>query len=1175
MINQLSLVKDQALADADARLAAIDPSRSFIVQAPAGSGKTALLTQRFLALLTRVDSPEQIVAMTFTKKAAAEMRERVFAALKTGLLEKCNSDKPYDLNTWNLARKVLERDQQQAWCLLENPNRLRIRTIDSMNGYLVQQMPFLSKLGTQPALTDNNDALYIEAVRAVLRSDAVQTETAALLSLVNGRYARAETLLVSMLKKRDQWMRLLWSSSGRESLEQALAALVQAELRQALMKVDAVLTLGEEWSQLAVFALSNKPDLPVAALAKGQWPLEPQVENLALFRELAAFVLTADGKKVRAKVDARQGFPAGKDPINKQNKERMQGLLSELSLLSPASIQALDSIRNLPDPCYSDSQWLDLSHVITLLKHAVAHLTLVFKTAGQTDFIEVAQAASQALGDEDQPTDLALQLDYQIQHLLIDEFQDTSAGQFELVKKLLRGWLPDDGRTLFIVGDPMQSIYRFREAEVGNFLQVWQNQALPIGLTPLSLKVNFRSCASLVDWFNQTFSRALPRKDDLVLGAVKYAEAQASPQAQADQQTEQQAPQNAATALPSVVCHWGLNVSPQQEAEQICQQIQTRLSQLSDPKQQIVVLGRSRSHLAGLAYHLKQQGVAFRAVELEVLNERQEIQDCLALSRALLHGADRGAWLALLRAPFIGLSLADLYYLCGEDTTRRYAPVPQLLANQAWSRLSEEGQQRLQQAWSILEPTLALIGSQPFSRVVHQAWWSLGAAQALDTQVELDNVQVFFDGLAQWDGEILTQQALDEWVQKLYAAGDSSSEAQRVQLMTMHKSKGLQFDTVILPSLAKQTGRDDRALVSWLEFATEQGEGLVLAPLDQKGQANSPLNKLISRVEQQKQSYEDARLLYVAATRAERQLHLFGSLKVSAKHLEQDKPLQPAPNSLLQTLWPQVAADFEALVDPTLADLNAQSADKEDAAVLVPKVKRLPLRALNPQQWRDAAPISWSNASLVSSSRFAVTTTAEQEGDAADTQSALSLTASVTARRVGDLVHALLEQVVWQGVDQWTPERCIRDKPIYAHWLSQQGVPKSALDDAVERVLRSLEQALRHPKMRWALANDFAESATELALTSRFDPSANEENHIVDRTFVDEQGVRWIIDYKTSALRSSDPEAYLAQLVAQYQPQLARYGALFDAMEQRPQRWVLFFTELNQWVELPQDRTTT
>src|SRR5919204_533400 len=121
-----------------------------------------------------------------------------------------------------------------------------------------------------------------------------------------------------------------------------------------------------------------------------------------------------------------------------------------------------------------------LAAILELLPLAAAPLKLVFAERGETDFTEVAQGAVRALGTADSPTDLLLALDTKIRHILVDEFQDTSYSQWELLERLTGGWEQGDGRTLFLVGDPMQSIYRFREAKVALFLQAWEEGLLGV-----------------------------------------------------------------------------------------------------------------------------------------------------------------------------------------------------------------------------------------------------------------------------------------------------------------------------------------------------------------------------------------------------------------------------------------------------------------------------------------------------------------------------------------------------------------------------------------------------------------------------------------------------------------------------------------------------------------------
>ncbi|VAW46524.1 ATP-dependent DNA helicase pcrA, partial [hydrothermal vent metagenome] len=686
----LGVQKDVHLLDGQARFEAINPFGSYIVQAPAGSGKTALLTQRFLALLTQVEQPEHIVAMTFTKKAAAEMRDRIMGALNMGLLEQLPEDAGLnDLNTWQLARRVLEVNARKGWSLLENPNRLRIKTIDGLNSYLVAQMPLLSKMGAPSSISNSVEEAYKEAVHLALKTEAIAPAVGRLLQLVNGRFSRAESLLMMMLQKRDQWMGTLLPLSregAREALEAAMVSIVQNELSIQVAQLSSVRETLEEVCHIAEYAVQN--DQPQLEGLCGAWPLTDSLSDLPKWRVLAEWLLTKDGKGFRKSVNKNNGFIAGKGEP-KAKKEQFLNALAGLreSVHASEMVESLAVLSTLPDPHYSDDQWQDLQGLIELLRVCAAYLKVVFQSSGQADFIEIAQAASQSLGDALNPTDLAQQLDYQIQHLLVDEFQDTSSEQYQLICKLMTGWQVDDGRTLFIVGDPMQSIYRFREAEVGNFLKAWQgsmgSMASDVVLTPLQLHVNFRSRQGVVDWVNQQFKKVFPRENNMAKGAVAYSDSTAFHLDGAEGDKA------------SVITHWALNRSGTEEAEEVVALIQRRLGEWAANATEhegktIALLGRTRSSLMAIAQRLKQQHIPFRAIDLEGLNERQEVQDVLALSRALLHLSDRAAWIALLRSPLLGLSLKDLYAVMGEQP---YQSVWSCLMTLDRDALSAQGRQ--------------------------------------------------------------------------------------------------------------------------------------------------------------------------------------------------------------------------------------------------------------------------------------------------------------------------------------------------------------------------------------------------------------------------------------------------------------------------------------------------
>ena len=1161
----LGLEMDVSLADGAARFQGVDPQHSYIVQAPAGSGKTSLLAQRFLALLSQVKSPEQIVAMTFTKKAAAEMRERILHALQSGLKPLPEDAKLVEQNTWKLAQKALENDREQGWNLLQNPNRLRIKTIDGLNGYLVSQMPYLSKVGGQPRLLDNPLESYQLAVRKVLKTPELEEAVGRLLRLVNGRFQRAENLLINMLGKRDQWMRTLIQFKGdaaKQRLQSAIKEIVSQSLKQ---NADALFYLGDRFVQaceLASYAAEhNQPQLNSIRSA---WPFSDESIQVEQWRILADWLLTKQDEIRKPKgVTKSIGFPAGKG----EAKERKEEFIEVLEALQNAAfndsnvLPAIVALKSLPDPFYSDEQWQDLQWLIDLLTLSVAHLKLVFQQQGQADYIEIAQAASIALGSELEPTDLAQQLDYQIQHLLVDEFQDTSSEQYRLLMQLVAGWQANDGRTLFLVGDPMQSIYRFREAEVGNFLKAWQGKLAEVDLQQLNLSVNFRSSAGVVNWVNEAFSKILPVENDIEKGAVCYTPSLAS----------------SSDDNRAVNGHWDLNRSALKEAQQVVDLVKQRLEELKSDNtngvtKKIAILGRTRSSLITIAQLLKEEQIGFRAVELESLAERQEIEDVLALFRAFMHLTDREAWIALLRSPLVGLNLADLTHLIADLPYQSvWASIEQNRdSQQGWNfanntLFSEEAVQRLNFAIPVLDQALQNLGAIPFVKLIKQVWLQLDGPQTVENQTSLENVEVLFQTLAESEELVFNQQQLQQAVERLYARPDSAQASQQVELMTMHKSKGLEFDTVILPGLGRKPRGDESELVSWFQFMDKGGnEQLVLAPIDQAGTQSSLLREMLKGFEKQKQRFESGRLLYVAATRAKKQLHLFASapFKPTDKQIETgDLVLKPTTDSLLETMWPFVKPGFMDLID------GFEPLEEEPEAIpMNPLISRLPIKrqGFKGLQFKVLFEVSLTPESSATAELPVI----EGSGtsDSQPDQLVFNQQNALLNTLVGNLVHAVFEQMAEQGIEGWGSERIEQRLPLYQRWLHQQGLPNEQMKEALDRVKQSLANAIGHQQFIWAVGQQHTSSASEYALTSKDEQSI--ANHIVDRTLVDQEGVRWIIDYKTSVYEGDKANAFIEKQVEKYRPQLERYGKLFEKMEQRPQKWVLYFSYLNRWVEL-------
>ncbi len=416
------------IADSRARLGALDVSQSFIVQAPAGSGKTELLIQRYLKLLETVETPDAVVAITFTRKAAGEMRTRVLEALRSAQ-RGVEPEAEHERLTYQISRGVLDRERRLGWDLLRNPARLRIETIDALCASITRRMPWLARFGAMPEISEKAEDLYREAARNTLTHlEQGHQGLAYLLLHLDNDFQRARQLISQMLEKRDQWLRHV-GADLRKDLEESLERLILDELVQ----------LRE------AFPANVAPQ--IALLCELDCFPGAELEHLESWRKVADLLLTKSG-------DLRKRSP----------------LFSRLHGES-VLIERLKRLRELPTPRFSDSQWQAVEAAVSVLTLAAAELQLVFRERSRVDFAELAIRASTALGQVDAPEDLALALGQRIQHLLVDEFQDTSYTQFELLEKLTAGWEPGDGRTLFLVGDPMQSVYRFRQADVSLFLK--------------------------------------------------------------------------------------------------------------------------------------------------------------------------------------------------------------------------------------------------------------------------------------------------------------------------------------------------------------------------------------------------------------------------------------------------------------------------------------------------------------------------------------------------------------------------------------------------------------------------------------------------------------------------------------------------------------------------------
>ena len=1226
------------------RRRALDPERSFLVQAPAGSGKTYLLTQRFLRLLAKAERPDEIVAITFTNAAAAEMRNRILDALEAAERYDGGAGDDNDpMSVASLAKQALEHARAMGWQLLDQPGQLRITTIDAFCRGLALQNPLswglLAGLGGTLETADKPQELYRRAARRTLDwvgnqvggISPVRASIEALLLWRDNNWKDVEALIVSMLAQRNRWNQEFvlarevdWEALRRK-LEEPLCRACHGRLGRLSGLLDRLpgSHLGlhklaqaacEAPGERSPLSVAERAELPVVLAEAAMLAVEELEDAASAWRDVAAFLLTTEGTwRKPGGLNKTMGFPSGAE--GKALKQRAGELLTALAEVAGLE-EALGAFLEPTPTGYTDAEWEIIRHCFSVLRVAAAELQLVFAESGVVDFVEVAQIALRVLAPvEGYPSDFALRQADQIRHLLIDEFQDTSRNQHELLGRLIAAWPEREGRSCFCVGDPMQSIYGFREAEVELFERLKSHgldlpgEAEPFRFEFVALRANFRTVPSLVRDLNGHFGRIFPEGESA--DGVRFAAAEPVRPAVSESKAElhlafaRSTRTKASDGFPS----GDREQTRQAQLDEMVALIQERLNSAAlrshegDKKYRIAVLGRKRDNLIRVAEALQAAGIRYRAIELVPLRERAEILDALALTRALLNPADRRAWLGVLRAPWCGLSLEDLHRLTSaDDAAITSLAVPMLLngrldeLRQAGA-ISPAGYRAANRVGRVMREA---VQRRPEAAVFALGTWLESVWKALGGEATVNEEQhanlrllwAALDRLPAGEADLLGP-ALDAALEGLFALPDPAASSDfGVQLMTIHKSKGLEFEVVIVPELELAGRQGEKTMISWLERGLEGGEPasepteFLIAPIQARGQEAGAAKQWVDGVKRERELSEMRRLLYVAATRAREELHLFARPSFNVSKATGMPVLDtPVKAALLSTAWPALKetveerfADWLGEIEIYIEDalrpaaetvpaLAASAANEQTATtsnvVMMPapwqatRVRRLPENFAGPAMLRSAGRAERNSGA------------AEQDTEQRIQEKGYERNiGGLAARLEGTAIHAYLERLslLRQRWDEAEAEKKLGDGlGSVAASLRARGLSAAEAATTAHDALGVVRGILADPVGAW-IVKPHAEAAAESRWTGMVQAAGRQaagrggtalRSLRPDRVFfapphtADGPAVWWIVDYKTSHLLLTEEDAkrkFLEEHRLLYAGQLESYAQLLRGM---------------------------